>query len=106
MNQNKINGLIGFAIRSRSISFKQTLVKDVNHKKVNLIIYASDVSENTLNEYKNEINSVKSIKYLTKNELGYLFNKENVGIFGIKNPNIAKEIIRIYNEEEVQDEEK
>ena len=101
----KINNMIGFAIRSKAISFKQTLRFDFNKKRISLIIIANDISENTKKEFEDLFKSTSTIVYLNKSELGELFNKENVAIFGIKNENMAKKIKELY-EKEVNYEEK
>lgn len=100
MNNDKVNSLIRFAIRSRGVCFKQTLEYNIYKGRVHLILVASDISDNSLDEVENIKKNVKVITYLNKSELGELFSKDQVAVCGILNVNLAKEIKRLLKEEE------
>jgi ribosomal protein L7Ae-like RNA K-turn-binding protein len=100
INTSKINSLIQFARASRSIVYKQTLDKEVMKKRIHLIIKANDISPLTCSEFSVALSKVESISYADKASLGSLLGKEDVAIFGISNPNIAKEIIKLVNQKE------
>lgn len=94
MNVQKINSLIQFAKRARSIAFKQTLHHFLSKNKVGVVLIASDASENTVKEFSG-YKKVKFITYLTKKELGNVLSKEEVSIVGILERNIANQIIKL-----------
>lgn len=94
---NKINTLIQFALRSRAIVYKQVLQGQINRNKIHLIIIAKDASSNTIKEFN--FKNVPVITYLDKEELGIILNKDSVAVFGISNPNLAKQINKLMKEE-------
>ncbi|MEG0034286.1 MAG: hypothetical protein RR578_00240 [Bacilli bacterium] len=100
MNKTKINTLIQFAIRSKSICFKQTLGFNVYKRRVFLIVVASDISQNSRDDIDSIKKNIPCITLYSKVELGELFSKAEVSGFGIMNVNIAKEINKLVKEEE------
>lgn len=94
---NKVNSLIQFAIKGGKIAFKQTIPHFIKKRKIGVIIYANDASKNTIESYLD--NSCNCIMYLSKKELGELFKKDEVSIFGILDQNLSKEIVKLLKEE-------
>ena len=100
MVNNKILGLIGLATKAGGICFGTESVKqEVNKKKVKLIIVAKDSSERTKNKF-NQLaieNNIPIIIDYEIEEISKYIGKENKAIIGIKETNIAKEILKKYS---------
>ena len=97
MSNRKVDSLIQFSKASRNIVFKESLPYEAEKGRIYLIIRAIDIAENSLHELS-KIKNIKVISYENKDYLGIILGKASVAYFGIKNSNIAKEIINILNE--------
>ncbi len=102
MKMNKIDNMIGFAVRSGNISLGYKITKeDIKNNRVYLVIVAKDVSTKIKEKVENFIGDkdVYYIQYKTKEELGKLLGKNLVGVFGIKDGNMTSYIIDLINQE-------
>lgn len=95
MNYKKINSLIQFGKASRQIVTKQNLEYQVKKGRCRLILLANDIAPSSKEEVLKIAGNAKVLTYLDKKELGLVLSKSNVGIIGITNNNIAKEIIKL-----------
>ena len=104
MINNKILGLIGFAARARKIAFGADSVEnDIKSGKVKLIVVAEDASIRTREKYE-KLGKEYNIPIIIKGnieELSKAIGKSNKAIIGIKEENLASEIIKIINGGEV-----
>lgn len=97
----KINSYIYFAFASKSIVLGESTIYKMAKNKVYLVILASDLSLNSQKKIiaKCEEYHVPWIHYETKDTLGSIINKGNVGIIGILNQGLAKAILQSAKEE-------
>ena len=104
MTNNKILGLIGLTARARNLCFGSDSVEEgVKKKKVKLVIIAKDSSDRTKKKFVSlcESNQIPICIYENIDNLSKAIGKSNKAVVGIKDLNIAKEIIKIYNGGEV-----
>ena len=102
MKMNKIDNMIGFAVRSGNISLGYNITKaDINNDKVYMVIVANDISTKLKGKIENFIGNkdIYYIQYRTKEELGKLLGKNLVGVLGIKEGNMTNYIIDLINQE-------
>jgi|SRR6056297_2001428 len=102
MKINKLDNMIGFAVKSGNISLGYKITKaDVNNNRVYLIIVAKDVSKNIKEKLEKFIGNknINYIQYKTKEELGKILGKKEVGVLGIKDINMTKYIIDLIKQE-------
>lgn len=98
--KNKILGLIGLATRAGGICFgADSVEQEMKKKKVKLIIVATDASNRTKEKFQtlSEQNQVPIIMEGEIEILSKAIGKSNKAIIGIKNENIAKEVMKIKN---------
>lgn len=94
---SKIYGLLGICAKAGDlVSGTDITIENVEKKKVKLVIVAKDCSERTIknmnficNQNNVPIHIFGEIEILSKS-----IGKSNRGVIGIKNENIAKEIIK------------
>ena len=93
--KNKICTLLQFAYKAKKLSFGESVILSMLSKKVTVMVLASDVSDSQKKKYLDKANyyGVKVITFLTKEELGMLFNKNEVACVGVSDKNMAKQII-------------
>ncbi len=102
MTMNKIDSMIGFAVKSGNISLGYKITKeDIKNNRVYLVIVAKDISIKLIEKIENFIGdkNINIIQYKTKEELGELLGKNLVGVFGIKDRNMTNYIIDLINQE-------
>ena len=100
MIRDRILGLIGLSARARKICFGADSVEiEIEKGKVNLVIIAKDSSERTKTKFEKicKEKNIKSICYETIENISKAIGKNNKAIIGIKDSNIANQIIKIYN---------
>ena len=100
MVNNKILGLIGLATKAGGICFGADSVKhEISKNKVKVLIVARDSSERTKNKFNQlaQENNIPIIIDYEIEELSKYIGKENKAIIGIKESNLAKEILKKYN---------
>lgn len=100
MINKKILGLVGLATRARKIAFGADSVEiEIKNKKIKLIIVAKDASTRTKEKFQklSEIFDVPIIIDGTIEEISKTIGKSNKAIIGIKEENLAKEILEINN---------
>ena len=97
--QEKIKGLIGFAIRGKKFSIGESVLSRKN--KIKLAILATDTAPTTKKKYLDKLsyNQIPYIEYGTKEELGALLRKNEISLFAIEEVNIAKQVIKLIKEE-------
>ena len=93
MDERKIDTLLQLSFRARKIKFGYENVNKV--KGDTFVIIAKDLSENTkryiLNRFKGEV-----FQYKTKEELGRLFGKNQVGVIILPKNEINLKIKEIF----------
>lgn len=94
---DKVLGYIGLAIRGKYILLGEDNLKKI--KKGNIIILASDTSENLKEKviFKASLTEVEVISLFDKNTLGQLLNKNQVAILIVTNRSLATQIKKAVN---------
>ena len=98
MVNNKIWGLVGLAARARKICFgADSVEQEIKKKKVMLVLIAQDSSDRTKTKFQNlcKENNVKSLIIGDIDTLSKSIGKQNKAIVGIKEENLAKQIIKV-----------
>ena len=97
--QEKIKGLIGFAIRGKKFSIGESVLSRKN--KIKLALLALDTAPTSKKRYLDKLsyNQIPYIEYGSKKELGELLHKEEISLFAIEDINIAKQVIKLIKEE-------
>ncbi len=98
--KNKILGLIGLATRAGEVCFgADSVEQEIKKKKVQLIIVATDASNRTKEKFQ-AFSKMHEVPIIIEGEIEILskaIGKSNKAIIGIKNKNIAKEVMKIKN---------
>ena len=100
MVNKKILGLIGLATRARKIAFGADSVEiEIKNKKVKLILVADDASNRTKEKFQklSEEFDIPIIITGTIEEISKAIGKSNKAIVGVKEENLAREILKINN---------
>ena len=100
MVNKKILGLMGLATRARKIAFGADSVEiEIKSKKVKLILVAEDTSDRTKEKFQklSEKFDIPIIITGTIEEISKAIGKSNKAIVGVKEENLAKEILKINN---------
>mgnify|MGYP002578183304 CR=1 FL=1 len=94
---NKIATLLQFAYRAGKLYFGESNIIKMMSNQVKILVVAKDVSPSQEKKYlsKAEFYNVRVIRYLSKEDLGALFGKNEVACVGISDANMAKEIKRL-----------
>ena len=97
--QEKIKGLIGFAIRGKKYSIGESVLARKN--KIRIALLAKDCAPSTKKKYLDKLsyNNIPYLEYGTKSQLGELLHKNEVSLLAIEEINLAKEIIKLIKEE-------
>ena len=97
LTKNKISTLLQFAFKARKLSFGESVIISMLSNKVHVMVLASDVSESQKKKYldKAKYYDIKVVIFLTKEELGLLFNKNEVACVGASDKNMAKQILKL-----------
>ncbi len=98
----KIYSWLGLTMRSgRLISGEDTTIREVKKNRVNLVIIAEDASNNTKKLFSDKCSyrNIDFIEFGNKDELGRTIGKSPRAVLGLKDENISKEILKIYNDE-------
>jgi len=98
--ENKILGLIGLGAKAGEICFgADSVEQEMKKKKVKLIIVATDASNRTKEKFQT-LSIQNEVPIMIEGEIEILskaIGKSNKAIIGVKNENIAKEIMKIKN---------
>lgn len=100
INNKKVCGLLGLAMRAGKIEFgTEACMQAIEKNKIKLIIIATDTAERTKMNFNNICSRKKIhiIEYLNIEEISKAIGKVNKAIVGIKDLNFANEIIKIIN---------
>lgn len=100
MNNNKVYGLLGLAMKAGKIVFgTDSCIEEIQRKRVKLVIVATDAAERT--KMKLSIicsdNNVAILEFSTIEELSNAIGRSNKAIVGIKDINFSNEIKKIIN---------
>lgn len=98
MVNNKIWGLVGLAARARKICFgADSVEQEIKKKKVRLVLIAQDSSDRTKTKFQNlcKENNVECLIIGDIDTLSKSIGKQNKAIVGIKEENLAKQIIKV-----------
>jgi len=99
---NKIDNMIGFAVKSNNITIGYKLTKKaINFKKVKLVIVTKDISDSIRAKLNKIVDNEKLyyLEYKNKDYLGKIVGKKQVGVIGIKDRNMTDYIIDLINQE-------
>ena len=95
MVNNKIWGLVGLAARARKICFgADSVEQEIKKKKVMLVLIAPDRTKTKFQNLCKE-NNVESLIIGDIDTLSKSIGKQNKAIVGIKEENLAKQIIKV-----------
>lgn len=100
MIKDKILGFIGLSAKAGKVSFGADSVEmEIKKGKIKLVIIAKDSSERTKNKFSKicKEKDIKLICHETIENISKSIGKSNKAIIGIKDINIANQIIKIYN---------
>ena len=98
--RDRILGLIGISAKAGGVASGADSVKrEVANKKIRLMILAENSSEKTKLKFKKIADEAKIpiIFFGTISNLSNAIGKTNKAILGIKDINLASEIIKVYN---------
>ena len=98
MVNNKIWGIVGLAARAIKICFgADSVEQEIKKKKVMLVLIAQDSSDRTKTKFQNlcKENNVESLIIGDIDTLSKSIGKQNKAIVGIKEENLAKQIIKV-----------
>lgn len=100
--QEKVKGMINFAIRSKKYVIGESVISSLKNKKVKLALLAVDASESSKKKYCDKLNFYQTsyLEYGRKEELADLLGKKEISIIGILDVNIAKQIKKLIKEDE------
>ncbi len=90
-------GLIGLATRARKIVFgTDACLEQITKKGIKLVLVATNASERTVRNIQSKCleNNIPFYNILTIEELSKCIGNNNKAVIGIKDNNIAKEIIK------------
>lgn len=96
MMKDKVLNYLGLAARGRMLAIGyNTCMFMMGKRKVKLVVLASDLAENSMKKMLSLVkrNNVPYIVYGTKEVLSQRTGKEDSGIFGITDENLAKAIL-------------
>lgn len=96
MMKDKVLNYLGLAARGRMLAIGyNTCMFMMGKRKVKLVVLASDLAENSMKKMLSLVNrnNVPYIIYGTKEVLSQRTGKEDSGIFGITDENLAKAIL-------------
>lgn len=97
LQENKIKTLLQFAYCSKKMFFGETNIIKMMNQQVKVLVLSNDISASQEKKYLSKANyyNVKVIHFISKQEMGELFNKNEVACVGINDINMAKEIIKL-----------
>lgn len=91
-NEGKVIDLLRLAYKSRSLKFGYDNLKKLKGKY--FLILASDLSENTKRNII-KLDKFEIFTFKTKEELGKIFSKSNIGVVAVLENNLGLEIKRL-----------
>ena len=97
LQENKIKTLLQFPYCSKKLFFGETHIIKMMNQQVTVLVLSNDISASQEKKYLSKANyyNVKVIHFISKQEMGELFNKNEVACVGISDINMAKEIIKL-----------
>ena len=97
LQENKIKTLLQFAYCSKKMFFGETNIIKMMNQQVKVLVLSNDISASQEKKYLSKANyyNVKVIRFISKQEMGELFNKNEVACVGINDINMTKEIIKL-----------
>lgn len=97
--ENKILGLLGLSARARKFCFgNDSVLQELEKRKVYLIIIATDASDKTKKNWRfySEKYNCKLIEISNIDNLSKAIGKSNKAVIGIEDENLASGIAKIY----------
>ncbi|MDO5038211.1 ribosomal L7Ae/L30e/S12e/Gadd45 family protein [Clostridium sp.] len=101
---NKFLNFLGLAKRSGSLIEGYSRCNELRNKtKIYLFVISKDASESTKKKFKKHCNEneITYIEDFSKEDLGIGIGKEEIKILAIKDQNMAKKLLSLYEEENV-----
>lgn len=99
-NLDKIHSLLGLAMRAgKLVSGEDATMLDLKKGKLDLVIVATDASNNTKKLFndKTSYRKVRCIELSTKNGLGISVGKDSRAVIGVKDAGFASKIVELMN---------
>ena len=99
-NNQRVLGLIGLCRRAGKLIFgSEACLEAVERKKVKLILVAEDAASKTKENfiYFCEKNKIPIVQFGRIDEISKAIGKDNKAVIGIKEKNLADEIVKIIN---------
>ena len=97
-NMEKLHSLLGLAMRAgKLVSGEDGTMLDLKKNKLNLVIVATDASNNTKKLFKDKSSyrKINQIYFATKVELGLAIGKAPRAVIGIKDKALSQKIIEL-----------
>lgn len=97
-NIERIHSLLGLAMRAgKLVSGEDATMLDLKKAKLNLIIVASDASNNTKKLFNDKASyrKVNCVEFSTKSDLGISIGKDSRAVIGIKDIGFTKKIMQL-----------
>ena len=97
-NMEKLHSLLGLAMRAgKLVSGEDGTMLDLKKNKLNLVIVATDASNNTKKLFKDKSSyrKINQIYFSTKVELGLAIGKSPRAVIGIKDKSLASKITEL-----------
>ena len=97
-NMEKLHSLLGLAMRAgKVVSGEDGTMLDLKKNKLNLVIVATDASNNTKKLFKDKSSyrKINQIYFATKVELGLAIGKAPRAVIGIKDKALSQKIIEL-----------
>lgn len=90
-------GFIGLSMKAGKIVFgTEAVVQSIQKRKVKLVIVAEDAADRTIEKFRKlaEECKIPFVKYGETNSLSKAIGKDNKVVIGIKDKNIAEQIVK------------
>lgn len=97
INQNKVLGLLGISAKARKVIFgTDSCMESIKNKKIYIVIVANDASDRTKKHFTETCKQydIPIAIYSNINELSKSIGKVNKAVIGIKDKNLANEILK------------
>ncbi|WP_026022209.1 50S ribosomal protein L7ae-like protein [Clostridium senegalense] len=103
MMNNKFYQFLGLTKKSRNLIEGYNKCEEaIKKEKIYLIILSKECSENTKKKFRkiSEEKSVQLIEDIPKNELGKPLGREEINVLCVKDNNMSKKLIELWNNHE------
>lgn len=80
------------------------VIDTIKFKKAYLVIFASDISDNTYDKISNlaKLNKIKTVKFSTIEELSKISGEENKGVYSVLDKKFSEPIIKLFETNDIK----